>query len=39
MSRLYEARPTKILEHRRRLVNGFGLPVKNEQQPESALVG
>ena len=22
----------QILEHRRRLVNGFGLPVKNEEQ-------
>jgi len=29
----------QILQHRRRLVNGFGLPVKNEEQPESALVG
>ncbi len=28
----------QILEHRRSLVNGFGLPVKNEELPESVLL-
>jgi hypothetical protein len=28
----------QILEHRRRMVNGFGLPVKNQPLPENPLV-
>jgi len=28
----------QILEHRRKLVNGYGLPVRTQEQPESQLV-